>query len=201
MTGSGKTEILHHLSSIGEQVLDLEGLANHKGSAFGFLGQPDQPTTEQFENNLALQWLDFDHNKPVWIEDESRNIGKVILPEPLFFKMAAAPVVFIDVPFDIRVKKLSEEYGNFETEELIALIRKIDRRMGGDQANAAILAMEQGNVTKAVAIILHYYDKSYLFGISKRDKRKIQSIQVENDDYHSHLLNTLGTLAHNRKTH
>jgi tRNA 2-selenouridine synthase len=182
MTGSGKTEILRHLSSLGEQVLDLEGLANHKGSAFGSLGQADQPTTEQFENDLASKWLALDPQKPVWIEDESRNIGKVIIPDAFFLHMMAAPLVFIDIPFEIRVKRLSEEYGNFPAGDLVELIRKIGRRMGGDQANAAIKAMEQGNVTKAVSIVLHYYDKSYKYGLSKREKSNIQIIKVEEDD-------------------
>jgi tRNA 2-selenouridine synthase len=185
MTGSGKTEILQHLSSLGEQVLDLEALANHKGSAFGSLGQPDQPPTEQFENDLAAQWLAFDPQKPAWVEDESRNIGKVIIPEPLFFKMIAAPLIFMDIPFEIRVKRLSEEYGNFASGDLAELIRKIGRRMGGDQANKAIHALEQGNIIEAVSIVLYYYDNSYKYGLSKRAKNKLYPIEVESDDLQS----------------
>ena len=185
MTGSGKTELLQHLSTLGEQVLDLEALANHKGSAFGSMGQPDQPTTEQFENDLAFQWLALDPKKPVWIEDESRNIGKVIIPEPLFNKMIGAPVVFIEVPFELRVKRLSEEYGSFETSDLAELIRKISRRMGGDKANEAIQALERGNIGEAVSIVLHYYDKSYQYGLSKREKNRMQMIKVENEDLHT----------------
>jgi len=176
MTGSGKTELLQRLSTLGEQVLDLEALANHKGSAFGSMGQPDQPTTEQFENDLAFQWLALDSQKPVWIEDESRNIGKVIIPEPLFNKMIGAPVVFIEVPFKLRVKRLSEEYGSFETSDVAELIRKISRRMGGDKANAAIQALQQGIITEAVTIVLKYYDKAYQYGISKREESKIKTI-------------------------
>jgi len=182
MTGSGKTELLQHLSFSGEQVIDLEGLANHKGSAFGSLGQPDQPTTEQFENDLASRWLSLDPQKPVWVEDESRNIGKVIIPGPFFAKMMEAPVMFVDVPFESRVRRLSEEYGNFSATDLIGLISKIGPRMGGDKAKAAIRALEQRNISEAVDIILHYYDKSYKYGLSKRDKSKIQSIKVEGDD-------------------
>jgi len=185
MTGSGKTEILQHLTLLGEQILDLERLARHKGSAFGSLGQADQPTTEQFENDLASKWLAFDHQTPVWVEDESRNIGKVIIPEPVFQKMSAAPVVFIDVPFNIRVKRLSAEYGHFEPAELTALIQKISRRMGGDKAIAAIRNLEEGDVTGAVAAVLTYYDKSYLFALSKREKGQIQKIKVESDNFQS----------------
>lgn len=185
MTGSGKTEILQHLFLLGEQVLDLEGLADHKGSAFGALGQADQPTTEQFENDLASQWLAFDHRKPVWAEDESRNIGKVIIPDPVFSKMASAPLVFVDVPFESRVKRLSAEYGSFGTNELALLIRKIGRRMGGDKANAAIHELEQGNLIGSVSAVLTYYDKSYLYGLSKREKSKIFTVKLESEDLQS----------------
>lgn len=185
MTGSGKTEILQHLFLLGEQVLDLEGLANHKGSAFGALGQADQPTTEQFENDLAWRWLAFDHQRPVWIEDESRNIGKVIIPDPVFSKMASAPIVFVDVPFESRVKRLSAEYGSFGTNELALLIRKIGRRMGGDKANAAIHELEQGNLIGSVSAVLTYYDKSYKYGLSKREKSKIFTVKLESEDLQS----------------
>jgi len=196
MTGSGKTEILQHLSSLSEQVIDLECLANHKGSAFGSLGQPDQPTTEQFENDLASQWLALDHQKPVWVEDESRNIGKVIIPEPVFLKMMAAHLVYIDVPFDIRVQRLTEEYGSFATGDLIELIRKIGRRMGGDQANAAIQALQKGNISDAVAIVLHYYDKSYRYGLSKREISNIIEIKSESKDLQIVTLNLLKLIQH-----
>lgn len=185
MTGSGKTEILQHLSLLGEQVLDLEGLAHHKGSAFGSLGLPDQTSTEQFENDLAMKWLAFDHQMPVWVEDESRNIGKVIIPEPVFFKMSDAPIVLVDVPFDLRVKRLCAEYGNFEPAELTALIRKISRRMGGDKTNEAIRDLEQGKVSGAVSKVLTYYDKTYLFGLSKRKKSRMLTIRSESEDLQS----------------
>ena len=185
MTGSGKTELLHHLSDSGEQVLDLEGLANHKGSAFGALGQADQPTTEQFENNLAGQWLAFNPQKPVWVEDESRNIGKVIIPELIFLKMNTAPLIFIDVLFNYRIKRLAEDYGSFDLSELAALIRKIGHRMGGDNANKAIHDLEQGNLNRAISAVLTYYDKAYLFGLSQRDKNKIHTIKLENEDIHA----------------
>jgi tRNA 2-selenouridine synthase len=175
MTGSGKTELLNFLGGKGEQVLDLEALANHKGSAFGALGQPEQPTNEQFENDLAAKWLLFDPSRPVWVEDESRNIGKLIIPEPVFAKMAAALLVYIDVPFGERVKRLAEEYGRFGAPELTPIIEKISRRIGGDNVDAAIRSLKEGNIEKAVSIVLTYYDKTYQYGISNRDKCKIKT--------------------------
>jgi tRNA 2-selenouridine synthase len=182
MTGSGKTEILKHLKNLDGQLLDLEGLAHHKGSAFGALGQAEQPSTEQFENDLAKEWLSFDSSKLVWLEDESRNIGKVIIPEGLFLRMMDARLVLVDVPFDQRVMRLAEEYGNFKQSELMTLVRKISKRMGGDRANAAILELEQGNLSDAVARVLTYYDKAYLYGLSKREKSKIVRINMDGTD-------------------
>ncbi len=190
MTGSGKTEILHQLAGLGEQVLDLEGLANHKGSAFGALGQQEQPTTEQFENNLAEKWLAFDPARPVWVEDESRNIGKVIIPGPIVTKLADAQVIFIDLPFESRVNRLMEEYGSFKPEELIALVQKISNRMGGDVAKAAIAELQSGNTVAAITIVLKYYDKAYLYGISKRGGDKIQRIAFTDFLSNQHIPST-----------
>jgi tRNA 2-selenouridine synthase len=176
MTGSGKTEILQYLSEQGEQVIDLEGLAHHKGSAFGALGQPDQPTNEQFENDLSAKWLLLDAMRPVWIEDESRNIGKVIIPEAIFLKMTDAPVVLIDVPFEERVERLVKEYGNFDKDILGSVIEKISKRIGGDVANSARVSLEHDDVREAVSVILKYYDKTYLYGLSKREGSKIKKI-------------------------
>src|SRR6188768_24883 len=89
-TGSGKSEILHALKKNGEQVIDLEGLANHKGSAFGALMMPPQPTTEQFQNDLFEEIQTLDLSKRIWIEDESISIGKIILPEDFWRMMMAS---------------------------------------------------------------------------------------------------------------
>jgi tRNA 2-selenouridine synthase len=173
LTGSGKTDILHQLSALGEQVIDLEGLAHHKGSAFGSLGQPVQPTNEQFENDLAAQWLCLDAKKPVWIEDESRSIGKIIIQDEIFLKMATAKVIFIDVPFEKRVDRLTEEYGSFDKNILSTMIEKISKRIGSDFVVKAVNSLQEGDIRNAVSIVLKYYDKAYRYGISKRDSSKI----------------------------
>lgn len=176
MTGSGKTELLQYLSSQGEQVIDLEGLANHKGSAFGSLGQPDQPTQEQFENDLAAEWMGLDPSKPVWLEDESRNIGKLILPESLFLKMTRARVICIEMDFNNRVDRLVREYGSFDPNALSSIIIKIQKRIGGDTAGTAMKAIESNDIRGAVEIILRYYDKTYSYGLSKRVNDKLTRV-------------------------
>jgi tRNA 2-selenouridine synthase len=182
MTGSGKTEILHHFAGLGEQVLDLEGLANHKGSAFGSLGQPEQPTNEQFENDLAAKWLSFDTSRHVWVEDESRSIGKITIPGPFAARMAEAQVIFLDIPFEIRVNRLFDEYGSFEPAELITLVQKISKRMGSDIAKAATDDLQSGNIKDAIAKVLKYYDKTYQYSLLKKDQSKIRKIQFAEVD-------------------
>lgn len=181
MTGSGKTEILQMLATTGDQVIDLEMLAHHKGSAFGELGQVGQPTTEQFENDLAQEWISMSANEPVWVEDESLNIGKVIIPEPFFHKMLQAPVVYLDVPFEIRVERLVREYGGFDITRLEEVIHKISRRMGGDQANDAVGALKTNDLHRAVSLVLAYYDKTYSYSYEKKKEQTIRVIQINDE--------------------
>ena len=95
LTGSSKTYILRYLKSIGQQIIDLEGLANHKGSAFGALGEQPQPSTEQFANNLFDEWRRNDNDLPFWVEDESRNIGTVFIPDCFYENMQDSPVIVL----------------------------------------------------------------------------------------------------------
>ena len=93
-TGSGKTDLLVALHDKGEAVLDLEGLAHHKGSAFGSIGQPDQPGQEQFENKLALSLRTASKTQPerIWVEDESQRIGRVNVPHLFWQQIGRAHV-------------------------------------------------------------------------------------------------------------
>ena len=117
-TGSGKTDILKVLEKRGEQFLDIENIAHHKGSVFGLLGQKPQPTNEQFENNLADAWRRFDFKRIIWLEDESLQLGSCVQPDPLFFQLRKAPLIKIIVPKPEREKQLVKEYGRFKKEEL-----------------------------------------------------------------------------------
>ena len=184
MTGSGKTEILRHLSEQGEQVVDLENLAHHKGSAFGSLGEPEQPTTEQFENDLAKVWMALDPGKPAWIEDESLNIGKVIIPDVFFQRMRNSPMYYIDLSFENRVERLLKEYGSFDREILTEIIIKISKRMGGDITKYATDSLLRNDKKKAVETVLSYYDKTYKYSLKSRGEVKINLIS--GDDFASH---------------
>ncbi len=173
MTGSGKTEMLHNLQRRGQQVLDLEGLACHRGSAFGAMDAVEQPSTEQFENDLhaALQGLQAD--QPIWVEDESRKIGRVTIPEALFKQMRSAPLVRVHVSREIRVQRLCSDYGNVAPEKLADAVNNISKRLGGEKTRVALQAIATGDYATATHAILDYYDKTYLFGISKRNPTRI----------------------------
>jgi tRNA 2-selenouridine synthase len=110
MTGSGKTHILKYLGSYGQQVIDLEGLANHKGSAFGSLGQPPQPSTEQFANDLFNEWKKLTKDLPFWVEDESRNIGTAFLPDSFYLNMQNTRAIILIMDLKTRLPQLIKEY-------------------------------------------------------------------------------------------
>lgn len=178
-TGSGKTDILTNLNQQGHQVIDLEGLANHKGSAFGGIGLHRQPTVEQFENNLFHLLLNLNLQNPIWVEDESMNIGKVFIPKAFFVQMRQNRVYFIDIPRGERAKYLVKSYGIQNKEKLEEAILKVSKRLGPLNTKLAIEALNQNNFLKVAEISLIYYDKSYLIGLEKRDASLITKIEME----------------------
>jgi tRNA 2-selenouridine synthase len=161
MTGTGKTEILEEIEKRGGQVIHLERLARHKGSVFGHLGMPPQPSTEQFENELYACLASLKTGEPVFVEDESLAIGQVFIPKPFYARMSSARFVHVEVPFKERVRRLVDSYTCGETELLIAAIGRIDRRLGSENANQAKKFILERRMDKAVEIVLEYYDKVY----------------------------------------
>lgn len=180
-TGSGKTAILHRLEKKGEQVIDLEGLANHKGSAFGALGEERQPSTEQFENDLSLKLSTLDPANRTWIEDESRNIGKCVIPGEFYEQMRSCPMYFLDISRELRAGHLVKDYAGYETEDLKKCVLKIERKLGGDRSKEAIDAIERADFYNTAMITLHYYDKAYMFSLDKNHKAytKLESDEID----------------------
>lgn len=181
-TGSGKTHILTQLKKMGEQVLDLEHLARHKGSAFGSIGYGDQPTTEQFENNLYWQWRNFDKTRPIWLEDESPNIGNVNIPLFLFKKMRSNKLLFVDISKEERAKLLVNEYAIDNKDKLANAIQRISKRLGNEITQKALDYLNKNNFYEVALLTLRYYDKYYLKGLAKRDQNKIEILKLENTD-------------------
>jgi tRNA 2-selenouridine synthase len=181
MTGSGKTDILHQLSLLGEQVIDLEMIACHRGSVFGGLGQGMQPTNEQFENNLYGSWQNLDLNKRVWIEDESRSIGTVTVPDPLFQKVCASPMMMVEIPKEARIQRLVKEYSGFDNELLKQSVMKISEKLGGTRTRQAIEALDRNEFEFVAETVLAYYDKSYQHSVSARINKEIRPCHLIED--------------------
>ncbi len=182
-TGSGKTLILQQLHMKGDSVIDIEKLANHKGSAFGAIGEAPQPTQEMFENLLAInlfkgkrkneeikkrEELLTPHTSAVWIEDESQRIGKLIIPNPFWENMRTSPVYFLEIPFEERLKFLVDTYGTFEKEKLADSIERINKRLGGMETRNSKTFLLDDNISECFSILLKYYDKFYLKGLHNR---------------------------------
>ncbi|NBB88858.1 MAG: tRNA 2-selenouridine(34) synthase MnmH [Bacteroidetes bacterium] len=178
-TGSGKTPILNVFERRGKQVIDLEGLARHKGSAFGGLGEDEFPTTQQFENDLFHKWSTLDKNRPIWLEDEGHNIGPVRIPIDFYRAMKESYLYFIDIPKEERAKYLAEEYGKFKNYELKAAIQRISKRLGGEREQKAIEYLREEKYVEIALIALKYYDKFYFKGLKKRKKGNVCTIRLQ----------------------
>lgn len=170
-TGSGKTDILHALRDRGEQVIDLEKLASHKGSVFGSLGMGEQPTNEQFENNLFEEWHQLNPEVRIWLEDESRMIGKVVLPDPIVQKIETSPLLILNVPKRVRINRLVEEYAGIDDQFLVQAVGKIGERLGDHEAKEAISQIQRREYSSVAERVLQYYDKAYAFSVKRRQKQ------------------------------
>lgn len=163
-TGSGKTETLHRLHKMKEAVLDLEGIACHKGSAFGNLGQPAQPKQEMFENLLATRLYELmvlQQAEHIWTEDESQRIGEVNIPIRLYSFLRTRNLYFMDIPFEERLNYIAEQYGQFEKDKLISATIRIQKRLGGLETKTAVSCLLENDIKGAFAILLKYYDRFY----------------------------------------
>lgn len=194
-TGSGKTIVLKALKERGAATLDLEGLAGHKGSAFGNIGLPKQPSQEMFENKLAVEIETISvklSGQPIWLEDESQRIGSVNIPQLLWAHIRTCPVYFLDIPFEARLDYLVETYGLLDKDELGGAIKRIQKRLGGLETKMSLQFLEENNLKDCFSILLKYYDKQYGKGLNNRPEPKppITTIStlVVNDGVNADLL-------------
>ena len=163
-TGSGKTALLHALAAQGGQVLDLEGLARHKGSALGVLPGESQPSQKHFESLLAAKLAEFDAARPVYAESESKTVGSLRLPPPLFKAMGAAERLWLDVPFEARVDFLLRDYDYF-LQDPAWLGERLDRLLelhGKEQVARWRAQVDAGAWRELVGSLLaDHYDPAY----------------------------------------
>lgn len=178
-TGTGKTELLIKLRGLGEQTLDLEGLANHKGSAYGGIGAAKQPSTEQFENLIWDNLRHFDPERPIWVEDEGQLVGFAKVPDSLYAQMRSSCVEFVNMPMAQRAARLVKEYGVLPKGELAAATTRIQKRLGPQHAQEALAALASDDLHRVAMITLTYYDKTYARGLAERDQSKVHILNSE----------------------
>ena len=160
-TGCGKTELLLALQQRGVAVIDLEGLAHHRGSSFGALGLPPQPSSEHYENRLAMALRQLRGAREIWLEAESSQVGRCRIPAGLWRQMQQAPVLEVRRPLLQRLDHLVAIYGVQEPTALAEATRRIAKRLGPQRTAAALAAIEQGDWHTACAQMLDYYDRCY----------------------------------------
>lgn len=186
-TGSNKTGVLNELKKANEKIIDLEGLALHKGSAFGNLDLHAQPSQEMFENLLAAELDKHNANNGsaiIWLEDESQRLGNVNVPLAFFTSMRSCPVIFLNIPFEERLKHIIVDYGKYSKEKIINAIIRIKKKLGGLETKNAINFILEDDMTNCFSVLLKYYDKLYLRNTYKREEadKKITILEITSVD-------------------
>lgn len=168
-TGVGKTHLLKTLETTGEQIIDLEALANHRGSAFGGIGQNPQPSVEQFENLLAEELIKKDPEQVIWLENESQRIGKIIISPKFFECMQNSPVIDIRKSEKERIDLIIKEYSLLPKEELVAAVVRLKKKLGGLRTTQAIHDIWNEQHESWISNLLIYYDKTYQYDLEKHN--------------------------------
>ncbi len=202
-TGSGKTEALMILRDKGARIIDLEGLAHHRGSAFGGHEGEGQPSCELFENRLAMAIVQHmpaflaprrctpqsnavddagaaatadtsfhdtatpcqnvlnGTESPIWVEDESENLGTVNVPRAFYQQLRAAPLVILKTPDAARLKRVLRDYAMQSPECIGGALDRIKKRLGGLAHRDARAALAVGDLSTVATLLLAYYDRAY----------------------------------------
>ena len=181
-TGVRKTKILVQLKNLNYQVLDFELLANHRGSSFGGLGMPDQPSNEQYENLISEHLDRFNKEKIIFVEAESPNIGKNRIPHEFYKQMKISKRIEILRDQKLRINELINTYSNFSKKELIDSVLRISKRLGPQRTKFAIDSIEIEDWEAVCKSVLDYYDKCYEHDL--KDKKNVTTINMykESDD-------------------
>ncbi len=178
-TGTAKTDILHRLRAQGVQVLDLEGLANHRGS---LLGEMDggQPAQKGFETALACALVDLDPTRPTIVEAESSKVGERVVPPSLWAAMKAAPRIEIDAPLDARARYLADAYADVSANS-VGLTAKLEilRRHRGSLVDGWLALLNAGEFEQlARALMDEHYDPTYRSGRTKHGATVLNRFEV-----------------------
>jgi tRNA 2-selenouridine synthase len=177
-TGCGKSSILRHLATNGMQVLHLEDLAGHSGSAFGGLEGKEQPDQEIFEQEIYKCLEGFDKTKPLWVEYESNYLGKLQLPEQLFSRIRQSEMLIIHLERDLRIRRIIEEYAQFGIDRLLEAALKLKKKISSKKYRLLRKSIETEDYETAVSILLTYYDRAYVNGMMNGEFKVMGELQL-----------------------
>jgi tRNA 2-selenouridine synthase len=187
-TGVGKTDLLHHLKKLGESTIDLEDLARHKGSSFGGIGKDPQPSIEQFENLLAEEFFRIPDSKEIWIENESRRIGKVILAKELYEHIIKAPLIEIHKTREERIQNIKKEYAHLPHEDLKNAVKRLQKKLGSLRTAEAIEAIDSRQHDLWIDNLLQYYDRAYEYDLEENPRDLALNLDLSNIDFKASCL-------------
>ena len=182
-TGSGKTTILRRLNEEGYPILDLEGMANHRGSVFGQIGLA--PSNQKKFDALLIESVHRVQQSPyVLLEGESKRIGKVMIPDFVLEKKDQGLQIFIDLPIEERILHILEDYQPWEHEqECLEAFKRIKKRIHTPIANKIEIDLKSGNYSSAVGLLLeYYYDPLYAHEAEQFPEDRKITIKVNNSD-------------------
>lgn len=196
-TGTAKTELLGRLRELGTQIIDLEGLARHRGSLFGEMLQ-GQPTQKTFEGTLAVEIAALDPSRPVVIEAESSRVGQINLPPQLWKAMCAAPRITIHAPLQERAKYLARVYTEIAADQgkLLETINKLNRLHSAERIEQWCRYAQDGAFEKlAAGLMEHHYDPRYAKQSNTQDDigLTLESLSSEHLDHAAQKL--IGMIA------
>lgn len=174
-TGTAKTRLLHKIADAGGQILDLEGLASHRGSLFGQVGGA-QPSQKAFESGIAMTLTRLNPDRVTWVEAESSKVGDLLVPPSLWKAMLASPYVELTAPLSARAEHLVTSYPDIVddparlTDTLERLVRYHGREVVADWHQLAQAGDWSGLAT---ALVQSHYDPRY-----KRIRREADPAQI-----------------------
>ena len=178
-TGSGKTDLLLALRERGVAVLDLEGRAHHRGSSFGALGLPPQPSSEHYENLLAADLTSLKGAGEIWLEAESSQVGRCRIPVGLWRQMKGAPALEVERPLEWRVAQLVAVYGCQDPTDLAEATNRIAKRLGPQRTALALEAIAAADWASACRQMLDYYDRCYDHDLSSHAVQAVDLGELE----------------------
>ncbi len=191
-TGTGKTRLLSLLEKYKYQTIDLEGFACHRGSTFGGLGMKEQPSNEQFENQIAEKLFTFNSSNNIFVEAESANIGKCKIPHEFFNQMKNSRRIEILRSESNRLDELIDTYSVFKKEELQESVLRIKKRLGPQRTRIALESINSEKWDLVCRSVLDYYDKCYEY--EKVGKTNIKILDLTDKKYDERILELINNV-------